>query len=257
MQDLRQLLDAWDPVRGARYAAGMWRHTLEQHAAGAPLPAGYDGSGALPYLPVMPESLGCAVSSRDEVLDAGCLGGHGLFDLAARRRAAGLAMPRLTGVDNDPESLALARYMAAGWRESAEAVFHEACAEKLPFGNGRFKVAIGRLLLPYTRIGAALNEFARTLAPGGLLYLQVHGPGYYLEQLSRNRRRPRTLVYYMRPLIACAFMKVRGRQPASRWFRETAMTGNMLRRAACRRGLRERWRDPDRRRPFAVFTNAC
>ena len=252
IEALRSCLSSWKPPDATgEYARRMWRHTLDYHA----LPAAdrRDGSGALPYLPIDPDALGCRLTAADSLLDVGCLGGYGLFDIAENRRHAGAALPRLIGVDQAASSIELTRIMAKHWAGGTATDFLRADAMGLPLPDKTCRVVVARLLLPYTSIDDTLRELTRVLANDGLLYLQVHGPRYYLGRISARYRRPRIASYYMRPLLACAWLRFAGRQPDGAWFRETALTSGMLRRLAGQHGLTERWRGTDRARPFAAY----
>ncbi len=135
----------------------------------------------------------------------------------------------------------------------ATTVFLCADAVNLPLPDKTCRVVVARLLLPYTPINDTLRELTRVLAKGGLLYLQVHGPRYYLQSLSRRYRNPRIAAYYLRPLMACAWLRLTGHQPLAPWFRETALTYGMLQRLMEPYGFTEQWRRLDRVRPFAVY----
>lgn len=143
--------------------------------------------------------------------------------------------------------------MAVIWAHGATTDFLRADAAKIPLPDKTCRVVVARLLLPYTSIHDTLRELSRVLADDGLMYLQAHGPRYYLRMFSRKYRTPKMAVYYLRPLLACAWFRLAGRQPSSARFRETALTQSMLRRLAKPHGLTERWRDPDRVRPFAIY----
>ena len=239
IEKIRARLAAVPADAAGDYALHMWRHTFDCLESGRA-----DASGALPYLPVAPETLGVALGADHRLLDAGCLGGHGMFDLAQRRSAAGLPVPRMTGLDiafNVPVM------------ELSENGFVMATAEALPFADETFRVVVARLLLPYVRIAPALAELRRVLTPGGLLYLQSHGPRYYRRKLLQQLAAPRVAFYYLRPLVSGWILRSSGRQPQSPRWRETAVSAGMLERLAARHGLRVVWRGTDQARPLLVL----
>ncbi len=145
--------------------------------------------------------------------------------------------------------------VAADRKEPNEATTVFLCADAvhLPLPDKTCRVVIARLLLPYTPINDTLRELIRVLAKDGLLYLQVHGPRYYLEGARRRWRSPLVAAYYLRPLSACAWLRLTGHQPTATWFRETALTYGMLQRLMEPYGFTEQWRGSDRVRPFAVY----
>ena len=241
LEKIRTRLAAMPDNDAVSYATHMWRHTLDCLETGRE-----DASGALPYLPAAPEALGIALSENDRVLDVGCLGGHGLFDLAWRRQQAGMPLPQMTGMDIE--------YWLPVRELCGDAFdFVAGSAEALPFADGTFRVVIARLLLPYVRIESALAELHRVTAGDGLMYLQAHGPGYYRRKLLRSLRNPRTALYYLRPLISGVMLQLTGRQRAAPRWRETALSAGMLERLAVRHGLRVVWRGADADRPLVVL----
>lgn len=94
-------------------------------------------------------------------LDIGCGTGFLAFELAARGH-------RVTGIDFAPAMIAEALGKATA--RGVAIGLAQADAEQLPFGSGRFDVAISRHLLwtlPHPE--AAIDEWARVLRPGGRL----------------------------------------------------------------------------------------
>lgn len=238
---MRARLETLPAAESSAYARQMWLHTLDCLESGR-----HDSSGAVPYVPVAPETLGCTLSENDRLLDVGCLGGHGLFDFGWRRAAAGLPLPRMTGMD-----IAFGLPVRELYGEACE--FVAGSAEELPFANETFRLVIARLLLPYVRIDAALAEISRVVADDGLVYLQSHGPGYYRQQLLRSLKAPRTAFYYLRPLVSGWILRGTGRQPRSSHWQEAALSDRMLEKLAAQHGLHAVWRGTDKARPLMVF----
>jgi SAM-dependent methyltransferase len=104
-----------------------------------------------------------AIRPGEEVLDVACGTGN------AAIRAA-LAGGRVVGIDLTPELLERARRVAAAW--GAEAEWIEGDAERLPFGDDEFDVALstfGVMFAPDQERAAA--ELVRVLRPGGRFVL--------------------------------------------------------------------------------------
>jgi ubiquinone/menaquinone biosynthesis C-methylase UbiE len=249
---LRQKLDAWNaPDAFARYEVEIWRHALMYREM--PREMRCDASGALPYLPVEPESLGLLLTENDYVLDIGCLGGYGAFDVVQQRLENAMPVPRMVCVDNAEASLGLGRHMAEIWSSDSFPHFVRADAAKLPFSRGSFRLIIARLLLPYTSIDDALGEMSRVVADNGLIVLQIHGPGYYLNRLAASFPKILIMQYYLRPILSCLYMRLTGRQSGLKWFTETALTTEMLYRCTSSLGFVLLWQNSDALRPMAVF----
>jgi ubiquinone/menaquinone biosynthesis C-methylase UbiE len=97
------------------------------------------------------------------VLDAGT--GDGTYAIEAAARGA-----RVTGIDSDPDVLAVARRRASTRGVSVE--FREGRIEALPFADGGFDATVAVTVLCFSRdAAAAIHELARVLAPGGRLIL--------------------------------------------------------------------------------------
>lgn len=254
VEELKTRLARWSagPAE-ASYVLQMWGYVLD-HAAlddsQVPVSAQCD---AVPYLPVQPESLGVSLSAGDALLDLGCLGGYGLYDVALRRRRAGLPLPRLVGVDCDATSVAVARDLAETWAAGGTTEFHQASAAQLPLSDASFRMVVGRLLLPYVRVRETLAEIARVTAPGGLTLLQVHAPSYYRQRARERLGRPAVAFYYLRPLLAGLWLGLTGRQPAGRRFQETALSRAGLVRLCRAAGFEPAWQGGFDQKPIFVF----
>ena len=104
----------------------------------------------------------------ERVLDIAC--GTGIV----ARRVAPLVDPRgtVTGLDLNPNMLVVAR--AAADREGISVEWREGQAEKLPFGDGSFDLALSQFaLMFFSDRKAALTEMRRVLTPGGRATLSV------------------------------------------------------------------------------------
>jgi SAM-dependent methyltransferase len=101
------------------------------------------------------------------VLDVGC--GTGRVALALAEEA-----DEVVGVDPSEEMLAEGRARSHG-----SIVFVRACAEALPFANGRFERAVARLVLHLVDRDRALAELRRVLAPGGRLLVATFRPEHF------------------------------------------------------------------------------
>ena len=125
-----------------------------------------------PWGPVVAEAAG--VAPGQVVLDVAC--GTGALTLAA----AAIVGPggRVTGLDANPEMLAVARRKSEGidWREGR--------AENLPFDDAGFDAVISQFgFMFFDDRPRALSEMMRVLKPGGRLAVAVCGaversPGY-------------------------------------------------------------------------------
>lgn len=99
---------------------------------------------------------------------AGCRGKAALeygcgVGLAAFRLAA--AGAQVAGIDISEASIAQARQEAA--QRGMEIDFRAGDAERMPFEDASFDIVCGSGILHHLRIGAALDEVARVLKPGG------------------------------------------------------------------------------------------
>ncbi|MDH5675164.1 MAG: methyltransferase domain-containing protein [Myxococcales bacterium] len=121
------------------------------------------------------------IRSGQRVLDVGC--GTGTLALAAAEAVG--SRGEVIGIDPSAEMIARARAKAA--TRGLPARFELAAAERLPFDDGKFDVALGSLMfhhLPQPLQRAALLELQRVLAPGGQLVLvDFVGRGPWLHRL--------------------------------------------------------------------------
>lgn len=101
------------------------------------------------------------------VLDVGC--GHGFYSLDPARRGAALV-----GCDVDLPSLLSARQLALGLGLEGQTLFMAADGADLPVPEQAFDLVVCNCVLEHiAKDGAALLAMARSLRPGGILYLTV------------------------------------------------------------------------------------
>jgi SAM-dependent methyltransferase len=138
-------------------------------------------------------------------LDVGC--GHGQVSVLL----AGLVRPggRVVGIDGDPDSLRVARGVAAD--AGAAVTFLAADAGGLPAARGRFNLAYSRLLLGHlTEPVETLRAMAAAVRPGGIVAVEdicFSAPQATdaVDEVSRHRRRALTA------LIELMTMTIRSR----------------------------------------------
>jgi SAM-dependent methyltransferase len=186
--------------------------------------------------------LACTRGRRVErVLDVGCGAGQELLPFV-REGARGV------GIDLDPGAAPHGRRLYARHRPDGRVAFLTGAAERLPFADDSFDVAICRVALPYTDNARALAEMGRVLRPGGLLLLKIHHHRYYVAKMIDGLRTGEILsaVHAVRVMTAGALYYVTGRQPRSKWpSRETWQSEGLLRRELRRIGLEIAGRLPD------------
>ena len=101
------------------------------------------------------------------ILDVGC--GHGLYSLDLARRGA-----ILVGCDLQREALTEAQHVAQKLELGIRTCFLLADGAVLPFADGQFDMVVCNCVLEHIADdGAALAAIARSLRPGGILYLSV------------------------------------------------------------------------------------
>ena len=105
------------------------------------------------------------------VLDLGCGAGQSLIGLALPPDVVGV------GLDRDSDALAL----GATWTNDVRFVCGS--GESLPFDDASFDFVFSRVALPYMHVPTALREVHRVLAPGGRMWLVLHGPSIVFSQL--------------------------------------------------------------------------
>lgn len=125
-----------------------------------------------PWGPVVSKAAG--VTSGQSVLDVAC--GTGALTLAAAAIVG--SGGRVTGLDANPEMLAVAR------RKTADIDWREGVAERLPFDDANFDAVISQFgFMFFDDRPRALSEMLRVLKPGGRLAVTVcsaleRSPGY-------------------------------------------------------------------------------
>lgn len=111
------------------------------------------------------------VKPGQEVLDLGC--GTGTLTVQIARAFPGVIV---TGIDADPEALAIARAKAV--REVTPVTFTRGFAQHLPFDSERFDTVVSSLFfhhLTRTDKKGALAEAGRVLKPGGEFHVADWG----------------------------------------------------------------------------------
>ncbi len=151
--------------RPAGQAPDRRRHALELFA---PLGPTYDRVGAVLSFGQDPRwrraLVSCVPADGGSVLDVAT--GTGLVAERLLRRGH-----RVTGLDQSPEMLAVARRRLAG-----RAALVEASAESLPFADDAFDHLTFTYLLRYVDDpGATLDELARVVRPGGTIAMLEFG----------------------------------------------------------------------------------
>lgn len=238
-------LDKWgSSAEAGLYPGEMWRYTLDYHAAeasdSAEVPEPSETCDAIPYIPPGLDQLDLAAQSR--ILDIGCLGGYGLYDVYRRRALSGEPVPDMVGIDISEGSVEMATAMGKHWAAGHTVEFKVMDARRLAFPDESFDLVIARLLMPYVLVREVLGEIARVMTNDAMAILQLHGFRYYLQGCRRSLSRPREFFYYARPILSGLCFAVSGGQPGLRLFRETALEPAGLERAARGAGLRPVWR---------------
>jgi SAM-dependent methyltransferase len=137
-------------------------------------------------------------------LDVGC--GHGLYSLDIARRGA-----VLVGCDLERSALAAARQTAQGLGLNGRTLYLAADGAHLPLPDSQFDLVVCNCVLEHIADDtAALAAMARSLRPGGALYLTVdnaeHGLALgFLERLPASIK-----TFLLRPQVAAAPMVSEG-----------------------------------------------
>ncbi len=248
--ELKDRIADWRHRADLAYPLQMWDCVLRAAGdAGSPS----ETFGALPYVPpAVIAAVPDAAARGLEVLDAGCLGGYGLFDLQSRYAGPPL---RLTGLDVNPAYIALGRALSPCWAGDADVRFVCAPAEKTGLPDTAFSLIIARLLLPYTDVRAVLAEFHRVARPGAVLLVQSHAVGYYWRQLKTHVNTPRLCLYYLRPVLAGGLFRLTGRQFRSPRWREVALSRHHMLALCEQAGFKCFWEDDRlaKGRPMMAF----
>jgi len=139
------------------YVYDMWIYALDNILKSKPEIPQSASCDAVPYLPSELDSYLAGLTEASVLLDIGCLGGYGLFDVAVRRHEAGLPVPSLVGVDIDDVSVGIGRKMADIWVEDEEVDFRKCSIEDLSFEDEYISLVIARLVLPCVRVDDAMK----------------------------------------------------------------------------------------------------
>jgi len=200
-KELIEDLKRWEAVHGTSYMTAMWHHVLSSDPGDSCVRRSqYDNS--LPYLPVDLGDHGVKFRRDSRILDVGCLGGYGLYDIARHFRVTGSRV----------------------WASEGRISFHEGSLEDLSGGLGIFDLVICRLVLPYTRVEQSMRTLREYTRDQGILILQIHAPSYYYDRLRCCFPRFKRMFYYLRPLLNGYAYRLWGRQLGGRWFQEIALS---------------------------------
>jgi len=236
--ELLPAIQVYENSGGEAYITQMWRYALEDESTDGRKTVLSGRCDAIPYLPVDLSDYGLSLTENSSILDVGCLGGYGLYDIAKRLRRDSRPIPRMVGVDIDSDTIALSKQLADIWAVDSEVSFDISTAENLSPTIGCFDLVIARLVLPYTDVRAAMAAISSVLKEGGIVVLQVHAPSYYLSQAYHSWSSIKKMIYYIKPVLAWMFFCVMRRQPKSHYFQETALSSRLLVRQCRKFGLK-------------------
>lgn len=237
----------------AAYIVEMWRLALQHASLRDEAVSQSIACDAIPYVPAELSVLDAELTRESRVLDLGCCGAYGSFDLTLRREKKGLAIPFIDCVDVDERSVAIGNSLAEIWAEKGRVNVMMADANRLPMGNAGYDLVIARLLLPYVGITTVLDEIGRVLKPDGVVLFQTHAHPYYIHRLLASWRHPKRACYYIRPIVSGLWFSWTGIQPRSSWFSECFLSLANLEEKCCTRSLGCIWRGGQSWKPMAAF----
>jgi ubiquinone/menaquinone biosynthesis C-methylase UbiE len=152
----------------------------------------YDELGSSHYEKISKKLIEKVNCSGKEVIDVGC--GTGILSLIALEKGPS----RLTCVDMSKSMLekCKAKIITAGYGDEL-IKFHEVEAERLPFDDNCFDVALSNMVLGMIpNQQATITELARVLRPNGIIALSTHGPGHYMEAIAAGLK-AMTMTYFL------------------------------------------------------------
>jgi ubiquinone/menaquinone biosynthesis C-methylase UbiE len=158
------------------------------------------------------------------VLDVGTGPGHFLVAMHALAPAA-----ELHGTDVSERHLEIARADLA--RRGVRAQLIAAGGNRLPYPDARFDLVICQAVMPYSYDDRGfLDELTRVLRPGGVLWFQTHGLGFYLVRIVS--RSPVEKLRYTASVVSGVVSMLSGWKPLN----DTPVTVGWLRSALARAG---------------------
>ena len=130
-----------------------------------------------------------------------------------------LSTPQLgVGVELDRTSIEMFSAIRAFAGEPS-IVAVRASAEQLPFGDGSFDRVICRTVLHLVRVATVISEIARVTDSGGLLYLHILDPWFFLRSLLQLKWQqggvPFALLNGLLLQILGVQVRIRSRTPVS------------------------------------------
>lgn len=112
-------------------------------------------------------------TDRHHVLDAGC--GFGQWSMALAE-----LNQQVSGIDPAADRIDIARNIAAALGHT-HTTFEQSGLEALPFADNTFDAIFCYGVVFLTDVEQSLREFHRTLSPGGTLYVNANGLGWYVH----------------------------------------------------------------------------
>ncbi|OBR68078.1 hypothetical protein A7K91_07630 [Paenibacillus oryzae] len=127
-----------------------------------------------------------AAANRKNILDLCCGPGATIHAILRLYPAA-----TVYALDQNDYYLSLLRStLAATDRDNSQVIIQKGDAHRVPLQDQALDFIACRTSLQYLNVPVALQEMFRLLAPGGRLYLIVHGPGYLPDYwIARNQWR--------------------------------------------------------------------